>query len=327
MKALALVLALCGAGASSGALAWSAQGHRAVGAIADSLIAGTHAQQKVAALLQPGENLAAVADWPDCIKGTFCGPPSEELLAFSAANPRHLHYHYTDIPYQSPQYVDRAVGTADDDVVQILKQCIAALQGRDDAAANPHRFTPRVALLLLVHMTGDIHQPLHVGESYLDPAGHFMLPQSRRQVDGAAITASLGGSNLLLAPQRSFHAYWDGEVVDLAFRRMEVRNAQQFAQAVTAARPQLPADYGHSAGEPAGWPYLWAADTLAAARLAYDGVTPGAATEQSEPTGKPHKVWPLALPPDYASTSAQLARTQLAKGGYRLAAVLQAIWP
>jgi hypothetical protein len=35
----------------------------------------------------------------------------------------------------------------------------------------------------------------------------------------------------------------------------------------------------------------------------------------------------VSLPPDYSSMAARLARQQLAKAGYRLAAVLQAIWP
>src|SRR5437588_713717 len=53
----------------SEAWAWGPQGHSTVGAIADQLLAGTPAEPKLRALLLPGETLAQVANWADCVKG------------------------------------------------------------------------------------------------------------------------------------------------------------------------------------------------------------------------------------------------------------------
>ena len=64
-------------------------------------------------------------------------------------------------PFQAAAYEERGVGTSDDDIVHILKQCIAVLKGARGASANPHNFSQREALLLLVHLIGDLHQPLH----------------------------------------------------------------------------------------------------------------------------------------------------------------------
>jgi hypothetical protein len=145
-----------------------------VGAIADNLIKGTDAEKHVKELLQPGETLESVANWPDCVKGNYCGPQTQEMMDYVAANPQHSEYHYTDVPFQLDHYHDGAVGTADDDIVQTLKQAIAVLQGKDDAKSNPHHFTKRQALILLTHMTGDIHQPLHVGAAYVGKDGKFV---------------------------------------------------------------------------------------------------------------------------------------------------------
>ncbi|HAT29402.1 MAG TPA: phospholipase, partial [Janthinobacterium sp.] len=149
MKKMICALALGGAFLAPEVLAWGTDGHRAVGAIADQLILGTPAGRRVAALLLPGESLESVANWADCAKGPYCGPQTAEMTAFTTANPRHGQYHYTDIPFQNAHYRDGEVGSAPDDIVQTLKQCIAVLQGRDDPASNPHRFSQREALILL----------------------------------------------------------------------------------------------------------------------------------------------------------------------------------
>ena len=167
MKKLAVVLALTGVFASFDAAAWGRDGHKAVGAIADKLLKGSHAQRQIQALLLPGESLESIANWPDCVKGTYCGPQSPEMIEYVNANPKHSEYHYTDVPFQLEKYHDHGVGTAEVDIVQTLKQCIAVLQGKTDPALNPHKFTRRQALILLTHFAGDIHQPLHVGAAFV----------------------------------------------------------------------------------------------------------------------------------------------------------------
>jgi hypothetical protein len=349
MKKLALVLALTGAFVSYDAKAWGNDGHRAVGAIADKLLKGTNAQQQLAALLLPGETLESVANWADCVKGTFCGPQTPEMAAYVNANAKHGEYHYTDIPFQNSHYHDGAVGSADDDIVQTLKQAIAVLQGKTDPALNPHRFSKRQALLLIAHMTGDIHQPLHVGAAFVGKDGKFVVPRTHQEIDTVNIFDARGGNNLLLnddklaaisatlipgeakplpagvqnSPTRPFHSYWDSTVVDYAMRRIGARTPEQFAQAVIDSKPAV----AMNTGDAAGWPYQWADDALAASKVAYADVTPGALTPQVSRKGETYYTWGLDVPANYPVPSSALAKAQLIKGGYHLAALLQAIWP
>jgi hypothetical protein len=355
MKQLALILALSGAFASFNAQAWGNDGHRAVGAIADQLIKGSNAEKHVQALLLQGESLAAVASWADCVKGTYCGPQTEEMVAYTTANPLHSEYHYTDVPFQLSHYEDNAVGTHGHDIVQTLKQCIAVLQGKGDKTTNPHNFTQRQALLMLTHLTGDIAQPLHVGEGYVGKSGGFMVP-TKKQLDDKEAFATQGGNNLQLddvkltanstqlipaapaddkpatpatpprAPQltRAFHSYWDTTVVNYAFRRIGARTPEQFAQLVIAGNPVV----SPNSGDPVTWPYEWADQSLVVAKLAYTEVVPGVMYQQtSKTTGEAYNVWPLAVPDNYPVPTSAAAKTQLIQGGYHLASVLKAIWP
>jgi len=352
MRKIACALALASVFASGQALAWGNDGHRAVGAMADQLLKGSTAAAQVAALLLPGESLEKIATWADCVKGTYCGPQTPEMLAYVAANPKHSEYHYTDVPFQNTHYHDHAVGTAEDDIVQTLKQAILVLQGRADAASNPHGFSQRQALILVTHLVGDIHQPLHVGAAYVAKDGSYVLPATQAQIDGIAMFDARGGNNLLLddaamtassdavippaqgeakpgsssspkSPTRPLHSYWDTTVVDYAMRRLSTRTPQQFAQTVIASAPKV----SINTGEPVSWPYQWADASLAASKIAYDGVVAGPAFDQTSRKGEVYKVWSLTVPDNYPVPSSALAKQQLIEGGYHLAALLQAIWP
>lgn len=349
MKKIAIALAVSCAFISSSALAWGNDGHRAVGAIADKLLKGTAAQKKIQALLLPGETLESIANWADCVKGTYCGPQSPEMIAYVAANPKHAEYHYTDVPYQLNKYHDHAVGTADEDIVQTLKECIAVLQGKGGAAVNPHNFTPRQALILLVHLTGDIHQPLHVGAAFVGKDGKFVVPTRQSEIDGMNIFDARGGNNFLLddgkltqmsdglippgepkpvregvpaALTKPFHAYWDSTVVDYAMRRLSTKTPEQFAQAVIDGKPNV----NVNTGLVSTWPYQWADDALAVSKEAYKDVTTGAVTEKVSKSGEKYSTWSLEVPPNYPVPSSQIAKEQLTKGGYHLAALLKTIW-
>ncbi len=358
MKKITCMLALAGtlaATAATDALAWGYDGHRAVGAIADQLLKGSNAEKQVAALLLPGESLEKVAVWADCVKGSFCGPQTPEMVDYVSANPKHSEYHYTDVPFQLDAYHDHGAGTFEDDIVQTLKGAIAVLQGKDTPQTNPHRFTKRQALLIVAHLAGDIHQPLHVGAAFVGKDGRFVVPKNQAEIDALNIFDSRGGNNLLLddavlvatsgklippAPPkeegdkpafpasksatRPFHSYWDTTVVDYAMRRSSTRTPQQFAQYAIDSKPAV----SPNTGDVTTWPYQWADDALAVSKLAHRDVTVGAvSTQTSKGSGESYKVWALAVPENYPVPSSAIAREQLIKGGYHLAALLQAIWP
>ena len=349
MKKLACVLALAGAFASNSALAWGGDGHRAVGAIADKLLKGSKAEKQIAALLLPGESLESIANWADCVKGTYCGPQSPEMVDYTTANPKHGEYHYTDVPFQLERYHDHGVGTSEVDIVQTLKQAIAVLQGKTDPALNPHKFTKRQALILLTHMTGDIHQPLHVGAAFVSKDGRFVVPKTHAEVDETAIFDSRGGNNLLLDDQKlaelsaglippgepkpvregtpkaltkPFHSYWDSTTVDYAFRRVQTKTPEQFARFAIDSKPAIKAN----SGDPATWPYQWADDALVVSKFAYADVVPGKITPQTSKKGETYYTFSLEVPANYPVPSSQIAKEQLIKGGYKLAEVLKAIY-
>ena len=329
------------------ALAWGNAGHRVVGSIADKLIVGSNAEKQVKALLLPGESLESIANWADCVKGTYCGPQSPEMVDYVNANPKHSEYHYTDVPFQLSEYHDHGVGTADDDVVQTLKQTILVLQGKDTPETNPHKFTRRQALLILTHLAGDIHQPLHVGAAFVSKDGQFVIPKTNAEIDSLNIFDSRGGNNLQMDetalaassaklippaegpqeaskwPTKPFHSYWDTTVVDYAMRRTSKRTPDQFAQWAVDSKPTVSAN----TGDVASWPYQWANDALVVSKQAYADVKVGTATKQTSKSGESYTVWAMTVPDNYPVPSSALAREQLVKGGYHLANVLQAIWP
>jgi len=333
--ALALAGALAGCVASAPAMAWGSNGHRAVGAIADQLIQGSSAQRHVAALLQPGESLETISLWADCAKvnpPAGCGTPTLEMVAYVAANPGHAGYHYADVPFELAHYHDHDIGTRADDVVQVLKQAIAVLQGRADDASNPHHFTPRQALLLVAHLVGDIHQPLHMGGAYVAKAGGFAVPESREQIKDGLVFDTRGAQDLLVSDavlgestsaNHGLHSFWDFVLVEDVLRRSGAASPQQFAQMAIAMAPVVDAN----TGDAASWPYQWADEALMAAKPAFDGVVPGAMAQQADDKGKMRNVWPLTLPDNYRAASADVAQEQMIRAGYHLAALLKAIWP
>jgi hypothetical protein len=305
---------------SMGAHAWGAQGHETVAAMADQLIAGRRAAVEVRKLLKPGETLQSVANWADCAKG-YCGELTEELKEFVRRNPHHARYHYTDVPFQADAYEEGGVGTSDDDIVHILKQCIAVLKGATDRSANPHGLSPREALLLLVHLLGDIHQPLHVGSAYVNDKNAFVVPASAAAVDNVLIF-STAGDNDLIFESKSLHEFWDGRAVEEAVRHANARAPEEFATHLMRASPDLPIVNG----DVTKWPGKWATETLGAAKLAHAGLSIEQREEAQKRSGGTHFLWRVSAPAGYAQNAATLAAMQLTRAGYRLAAVLEAVW-
>jgi hypothetical protein len=97
--------------------------------------------------------------------------------------------------------------------------CIRVLKG-DEPASNERKITKSVALILLVHYLGDIHQPLHVGAEYFDAQGNAFEPTSSNPGFGDQGGGKLTLFTLINGTPRSagkFHGYWDGQTVQNAF--------------------------------------------------------------------------------------------------------------
>jgi hypothetical protein len=300
--------AVCATAFTTTSFGYGPKGHQTVGAVADLLIAGTNAETRVREILG-SEKLEKASLWADEVKGSHLPP---EMQAFVDRNPSHKQYHYTDIPIQEAAYRGSSKGARPDDVVRMIRRCIAVLEGH---GANPTNLTKKEALRLLVHYVGDIHQPLHVGAGYFDAQDHLANPN---QVTGTNETRGGGW----IKYRGGLHGYWDGDTVELAMAAAGVATPRAFARRLT----QSPPAGWETPGFFSGWSTRWATEVLPDARKAHSLLTFGRRYTTGSP---PHLEWPARAASDsaYDSWAKGVVKRNLTLGGYRLAAVLKRIWP
>jgi hypothetical protein len=321
------------------AFAWGPEGHQAVGAIADTLLEGHAAQARVRAILG-NIPLEQAAVWADCAKGvtspdgvTFtyraddrrfpeCAPFAGDGAAFERYVSRnwkqcggakgremcHHHYHYADISTRRDRYDAAAVGAREYDVVHAIGAAVAVLQGQP--GPPPFALDEREALLLLAHLVGDVHQPLHVEAIYLDARGHGVDPDASGY---RAANDTIGGNAIFDGTVR-FHHEWDAIPTRLGVKGPGFDNLVAHARTIAA-----------STGEASAWPAAWASDTIHAGHAAFTGLH---FTGHPVPSGTPPE-WMVSGTRafGYPSRAEDLKAAQLAKAGARLAQLLQALWP
>lgn len=333
LRSLAIVLAAL-LSFIADASAWEYQGHRMVGSIADHLLT-PNVRDQIKSIL--GFDLRTAAPWADCVRsvtrlddGTFRYAPSkpeyrvpctafetpsgiarmEDYVArnwhtcvYAPKHGCHETYHFTDVAIQRDEYRRDVAGTSDHDIVAAVNAAIAVL--RDRPAPPPFAIRDKAeALLLLAHFVGDLHQPLHVGAVYLTPAGQLIDPDQGGAHDAAAETA---GGNFITDGDTNLHAEWDhiaDQLGDVASPDLITR-----ARAV-AATP----------GAIDGFATAWATDTLRAAQTAFADLTfAGSGKQRWQARFKDRD--------GYWKEQDRVKLDQMAKGGARLAQVLNMIWP
>ncbi|MGH9801818.1 MAG: S1/P1 nuclease, partial [Blastocatellia bacterium] len=154
------------------ALAWGPDGHKTVGKLASLFLEAnqsTNTLNRIKQILRQNENLSGVSIWADTIKGLPTGPtvtnndPDTQAFLRDPRNKDHRNWHFDDLPLDCDSYDACSVAPIKfnnpTDVVQMINLCVTTLRSN---AANP-RFSKRNALRLLVHLVGDLHQPMHVG--------------------------------------------------------------------------------------------------------------------------------------------------------------------
>lgn len=334
----ALLLTICLL--SVNALAYGPRGHQLVGAIADKRLAKKRAVANKVRSLLDGLTLERVATLPDEIKSwDECGRPgsdnpvinkpriNDELRAFWQANlcsshPSHSEFHFTDVPiFADEKYGDGTIGREEFDIVKMIPFCIRVLRG-DEPENNPRAITKTVAVILLTHYFGDIHQPLHVGAEYFNADGDAFEPTTSNPG-----FADQGGNKLTLftfvnghlKSAGKFHSYWDSQTVNNAF------GSQTNATVARRLAAQEPDDWQLN-GAPETWAEQMANDILPIAkeahtRLAFSEIkiTEGAhdiksgdAKEQRKPGQKLYATWAAAM-----------VKQEIQKGGWRLAELLE----
>ena len=258
MKFLARIIFSCLTCYATAAFGWGDEGHKTIGAMADKLIAGTSAATHVHELLGD-ETLSTASVWADQVKGRSNQTP--EMIQFKKNNPRHAVFHYTDIPFEEPRYRDDSIGATNVDVVHAIPACILILQGR---AAEQTLFTnvsPKIALRLLAHYIGDIHQPLHVGAGYLDGT-HFIDPNGY----GKPFKDDQGANRLIFGGTNKLHFYWDITVVQLAMTNAHVQTPGEYA-AFLLSKPALA---WQDSSPLLNWDRDWADESVALSAKVHD---------------------------------------------------------
>ena len=319
------------------AQAWWAEGHQTVATIAAGLIKGSPAEARVTALL--GDlSMPLASIWADCVKGispkqdySYPAPGKfpacaeletpermAEMSDYVRRNDRqcivgsdedscHKQTHYADVAPERGRYREGVVGARTDDVVGALRQAILVLQGQP-APGQPNFKNQREALLVLIHLVGDIHQPLHVSAPYLDARGRRVDPD-RHAIDPARFTVGGNSLDVVMAPGQApmnLHALWD-RVPD-QFRPSHVDDAW-----LAEARQVRPDN-----GSAATWPARWATQSVAQAGMVMQGLV-------FSPREGSH--WKVSLPDGYAARMDAIKRQQLTLAGTRLAQVLKAVFP
>lgn len=238
------------------------------------------------------------ATWPDMLR--------------SAANPlhatdHHSAWHYINFPVnrddaKGPEPVlEWTVGTDPQNVVQALAKCAVDLKDASVSAADRAK-----ALCWYLHLTGDLHQPLHTVALFSKD-----YPSGDR-----------GGNSFVISDAgriTRLHSYWDSIVGDNPNATSIVTRAKGIAAKAELSRQSLKEDFTKQA------PADWAREGVALAKESVyrNGTLQGTAHEgQNLPSTAP------ALPADYREKNTIIAERRIALAGFRMADDLNALaWP
>jgi hypothetical protein len=188
------------------AFAWYDKGHRIVGLIAQANLTAD-ARKEMEKILPGSMTLADAAVWPD-----------HEGRSIRDFDP----LHYVNIPEAASGY-DQGRDCAERNcMVEALKWFSAVI-----ADKNAPIMMRRLALYYVVHLVGDVHQPLHAGRA--------------TDQTGINISVSYRGQ------KTNLHFFWDTDLVE-----METGNEEEVAKRLTAnltAEDRLK----WQAGDPTQW--------------------------------------------------------------------------
>ena len=298
------------------ALAWNAEGHAAVGLVAQQNLTPDARKQVIKVL--GSDDLASIASWMDQLRSAYfhTGPLGDdpEALKFNAEFPKNNTWHYVDLPLGLEAYRIDGPSSRPDDVVHMIETAVSVLEGGGDK-----RITKLEALRMLVHFVGDLHQPLHVGNGFFDVGADGSVKLVTDPAAAMSLPNDKGGNADFYGPGKydELHAYWDdlpGKVAD-----------SKDAAALAPVLEKVVADSGpswKSAGDYHHWAEGWATESLVAARTAYGPVTFGA--EKPDTRGGIKSIQ-ITLSGTYDAVCIPVAEERLAKAGFHLAEILNAI--
>jgi S1/P1 nuclease len=235
------------------------------------------------ALLRPADGIEAARD-----RALFLNAATWADLVRNRSQAWHVYHHptwhyadfYWDVENGQPHDIR---GTGPDSINAVER--IVALRATlvDSNAADTTR---AIALAWLLHLVGDIHQPLHCS--------------SRVTQDDTLPHGDAGGNTFRLDDDRNLHGYWD-RILDAAIapepHEDSIAYAGRIAQRIERTQPRVSAS-AHVSG--------WAQEGLHLAQtVVYAGVSRGSAPSAA-----------------YEAEALKVSEQRIALAGYRLAALL-----
>ncbi|HEY8184992.1 MAG TPA: S1/P1 nuclease [Pyrinomonadaceae bacterium] len=314
--------------ASTPAFGWGDKGHKVIGQIAQLRLANTNTLKRVRNILKHDESLSSVATWADRVKDEDrFGPtavnsdPDTQDFFRRLANQHNRNWHFANLPLHCASYNDVACKsfTSSRDIVHLINLSIRKLQG-----GNVPQLTQRNALRLLVHLVGDLHQPLHVGVGFInvdDEHNQILIEREPNRVRQNDFPSDFGGNNLLItgAESDNLHSFWDTDLVEEASGNQSVL---QFAALLNGLIPTAP--NWDAQGNVNTWAAQWASDSVQVSNEhAYDSTIRLKKVVIIDDRPK----YRMTRGNNYTTQNIPIVKLQLEKGGYRLAKLLQAILP
>jgi hypothetical protein len=274
-------------------LGWGAGGHMIVAFIAFKRLnpkAKAKANELLAIAINPAQVSARSKDFVNAAHWPDDLRQFPEFDSFKAL-------HFIDNPFSIDGTPLPALPTPN--VVTALQDNVNILKTSTDKNAQAQ------ALRFIIHFVGDIHQPLHC-TTRVSSAN----PQGDR--GGNLVSIKIPGQNGKLQ-KSNLHSFWDGGIGTFPrtgpnFRPPPLNQIPAAAAKATAGNPDT--DPALKLDDPFNFS-AWADESTTLAKdVAYKGIKNG-----TKPTAA------------YKSKSLKVARQRVAWGGYRLAALLNAIWP
>jgi hypothetical protein len=305
-------------------LAWGREGHQKVAALAQTMLSNNVLTQ-VQSILGP-KSLATVAVWADDARKLMKdlnnpGPlqGNAEAEKFILDHPDNDKWHFVDLPLKTSSYAYHSRFAQSNDIVHVLTNCIAVLEGKSNF------MTTTQALRYVIHLVGDLHQPLHIACGYYRRGGNGLPILLKTSSAITNIMAHDAGGNLLLwrsatgVLTNKMHDYWDNHMVNQVDPSPGHPHAMEILTNTIAAE----AKRWKSKGDPHSWPALWAKQSAHEADGAYSGVIFRAATFRAD--GTVREIWIDPLNASYDDNQRERVTRQLARAAFHLAELLNRI--
>lgn len=314
-RALPLTVAAIVCALPAQAWAWGDQGHQMTAAIAykqlpeqarKDLVAALKANKELFAMLTNGlpKDISdetrdmyvfmKAATWPDMIRSKT-GPMSKEHRA---------NWHYINMPIdfsgkdRKEPVTDWKPGDEVTNIVQAIAKCEADL--KDPKLSADER---AIRICWLLHLIGDIHQPLHAVSLF---SAHY----GKGDEGGNRIWVNDGERKVKL------HSLWDGLPGSTSNPKTAAESADRLLKNKDFDRSKFKAQLEQTA------PKQWALEGKAIAKesVYLEGQLPTANAEASEAD-------PFQVPKGYMTKAHQIADQRVVLAGYRMADALKGFTP